>query len=65
MLTHPEPFPDPSDVALAPRGDDFAHSSTSPRRGAPGGRGSRHVRSVLQTAGFLAAPPPRFLRNPE
>jgi hypothetical protein len=65
MLTDSGIFPQAWNVALAPRGDDFAQPSTSPRRGAPGERGSRRVRSVLETAGLLAAPPRRFLREPE
>jgi hypothetical protein len=49
----------PRDIVLGPGGETFAQPSAAPRRGAPGDRGSRRVRSVLQTAGFLAAPPKR------
>lgn len=49
----------PRDIVLGPGGQASAEPSAVPRRGAPGDRGSRRVRSVLQTAGLIAAPRPR------
>jgi hypothetical protein len=59
MLTEPHECRPARDIAPGPEGDAFAEPSSTPHRGAPGGRGSRRVRSVLQTAGLLAPLPQR------